>query len=935
MARALRSSGASGTGATSPAPPSTNGSNRSRVLKRKRTGDDDQSPKHTPRRDDTDSASPLTDLAPSPAVKDELDDDHSDHGINGDDHAPPDGVEHPEDVVLAVRSPTPGAFVDGSDQPPSATDAHKLLTVLEMFDTQSLLARHVPPADTTLRAMLKSPTHSIRALKTAITALLPTQPHPRARLSLEQTAQRSFCDLALGLLDEIAQKQPASKERTSIFQISAEHKSKHADDWKPTRYALQQTIYGTDYYTSTSGDSLTPEKAASLATGQASLTAIIPAVPVPASAMPTLGAYTRKPISYHSPWLGPHVSFPAMVDLSYGARCSFAPTYDSSGSAFTRSEIDDLIARRMKGSKAYGPPPPLPPPPAPAADTDMADAPKPQKSEAASIHPDLVPVPALDPSLGSTSPSTSPSTPKIASTLDPSLDPELCNALDTAFQELALEDSVRGLLDSNARAMTRLVDLQNARLQKWNLRKPDLSVLDVGEGEELELARCIEKTLGLLAALRPRTILSSLPSESSPAPTSIIPPASVLRALHRTLPTEPSPGYRGTLDPRREMSLRDDMTIKMANIPAPAPVPAPAPTPTAVGTPRQAVPVTPVGARPGYPAPAGSTYYGQQAYPQAQAGAGQYPQQGVYPQGQYPGYPQQQQGQYPVQYPAGAAGTQQVQQYPQTPATATGQQYPYPYTYPGAQAGATGAYPQPTPGTYPVQPAAAGGYVPPTPGQATTYPTPAQAGAYPAQAQAGAYPTPTQTTTYPTPNAAAGYPAPAPAAGVGTPRVITNVIKPVAQGVWSPGQGYTPTSATPTTGYTPGYNPLATAGAQVQYPATPGAQGQYPPGTPTPGTAGYNYSAAGAAAGYTPSPTGAYAPTPVKPSAVPRGPIPPHVRSTPGTPASPSSFLPNQTYGTPSTTMATFSPGQAQAPALAGYGAWNGQGTPTTPRPAA
>lgn len=133
MARALRSSGASGTSAAEPTVPATNGNTRARVLKRKRTGDDDASPKHTPRRDDTDSASPLTDLAPSPAVKDEADDDpRSEHGLNGDEHAGPDGAEQSEDVATAARSPTPGAFVDGCDQPPSATDAHKLLTVLQM-----------------------------------------------------------------------------------------------------------------------------------------------------------------------------------------------------------------------------------------------------------------------------------------------------------------------------------------------------------------------------------------------------------------------------------------------------------------------------------------------------------------------------------------------------------------------------------------------------------------------------------------------------------------------------------------------------------------------------------------------------------------------------------------------------------------------------------
>ncbi|CAE6516493.1 unnamed protein product [Rhizoctonia solani] len=968
MARALRSSGASGA-ATSPTPPATNGTaTRARALKRKRNGDDDHSPKPAPRRDGTDSASPLTDLAPSPAVKHEVDDPEpptgSDNAPNGDDHADTGDGDAPSGAAPSVpRSPTPGAFVDGCDQPPSADDAHKLLTVLEMFDTQNLLARHVPPAGVCLRAMLKNPTHSIRSLKAclkhpysssltrlqaAITALAPTQAHPRARLSLEQTAQRSFCDLALGLLDEISQKQPASKDRTSIFHTSAEHKAKLEDDTKPTRYALQQTIHGADYYTSVSSDSLTPNKAAILATGHASLTAILPAASVPISSMHTLGTYnySRRPTPSHALWyIHQGVTASGITELSYGSRCSFAPTYDSSGATVTRSEVDDLVARRMKGSKAFGPPPPLPPPLPTDRDTEMADDAASQKTKAATIHPDLVPVPAIDPSLesNSTSPPTPSSIPKIASALDPTLDPELCTALDAALQELALEDSMRGLLESNARAMTRLVDLQNERFQKWDLRKPDPRVLDVGEGEELQLARCIEKTLGLLTSLRPRTILSSLPSE----PTSLIPPASALRALHRTLPTEPSPGYRGTLDPRREMSLRDDTTIKMANVPAPVPAP------PAVGTPRSAVvPLAAAPARSGYPQPtAPVTGYFTQGY---QTPVGQYPQaqvqpQGAYPQGQYAGYQQpqaqqQQQGQYSIQYPT----TVQQGQYPvagtptQAPAGQT--QYPYPYNYSATQAatypqtgytapaqpGATGAsaYPAPTPGQNPVYPAPtpATGQAPmyptqaqagtyPTPAQGTNYPTAGQPAAYPAPGQAATYPTPGQATTYPTPgqattyptpttgyptSSAANYPTPAPApAATATPRVITNMIKPVTQGVWSPGQGYTatPTSAAPT-GYNPGYNP-AVAGTQPQYPSTPGTTGPY-----------------------SPSPTGAYAATPIKSAAALRGPIPPHVRSTPGTPASPSTYLPG-------------TPGNVPLPAVgaAPYAAWNGQVTPTTPRP--
>ncbi|KAF8610179.1 hypothetical protein BDV93DRAFT_517355 [Ceratobasidium sp. AG-I] len=953
MARALRSSGASASASTSPA--TTNGTATRARLKRKRTADDDQqqgSPKHAPRRDDDDdSASPLTDLAPSPAVKHE----HDDGTPNGDlqtpntTHTPlPDAPHTPKEDT---RSPTPYAFIDRCDVPLDPQDAHKLLTVLEMFDTQSLLARHVPSGDVSLRAMLKNPANSFRTIRAAVASLAPPQTHSRARPSLEVTAQRSFCELALGLLDEVAQKQGISKDRTSVYQVSAGHKSTHGlGDLKPVRYALQQTIHRTDYYTSISDDALTPEKAASLATGQANLIAVIPSIAIPATAMPTLGSYTRKPQTYISPPQPPVYTLPSLLELSYGTRTSFAPTYDSGSSAVTRSAVDGIVARRMKAGRALGPPPVLG---GEArrdkdSDMDMSDGAT-QLKPTPSIHPDLVLV--IDPALVPAPESTSPTTPGVVSKLDPTLDPDTTSALEAAFQELALEESVRGLLDSNARAMTTLVDMQNERLQRWDSRKPDLGVLD-GKGEELELAACIEKTLCMLASLRPRTILDALsPVSTNPplsAQTSIIPPATTLRAVHRTLPTEPSPGYRGTLDPRDprgEMALRDNTTIKVGNVSVPVPpaVPVPAPA-TPVGG---AVRPLAGGVRPAYAATPTSGYYAQAGgqYPQAQlqatypqagqygqAPAGQYPTPGQYPmqyaqaqygayQGaQYPGAGVGQQGQY-------AAGAQQGQyatgQYPPAgqqgqypPAAAQqGQQYPFPYQYnPAAQAAGASGYPGAVQGaTYP-NPAQPGAY---PAVQGATYPNPAQAGAYPAPTQAGAYPAPTQAGAYPTPGQATVYPTPG-QANSNTPRVITNVVKPAAQGVWSPGQGYTPGGAggyTPTAaaGYTPGagggYTPTAGAGY------TPGAayspavgQGYTPVATP-----GQAYPASAASGSYTP--TAAYAPTPVKPGA--RGPIPPHVMSTPGTPASPSTYLPSAT------------PVAANPGAAAGY-AWNGgAGTPT------
>lgn len=151
--------------------------------------------------------------------------------------------------------------------------------------------------------------------------------------------------------------------------------------------------------------------------------------------------------------------------------------------------MDAIVARRMRAGKALGPPPVLGGEACTGKDTDMDMSDGVTHSKpVASIHPDLMPV--LDPTLVPTSEPASSATPSLASKIDPTLDPDLTSALDTAFQDLALEESVRGLLESNARAMTRLVDMQNERLQRWDSRKPELGVLNA-KGEELELGELV------------------------------------------------------------------------------------------------------------------------------------------------------------------------------------------------------------------------------------------------------------------------------------------------------------------------------------------------------------------------------------------------------------------------------------------------------------
>lgn len=68
-------------------------------------------------------------------------------------------------------------------------------------------------------------------------------------------------------------------------------------------------------------------------------------------------------------------------------------------------------------------------------------------------------------------------------------------------------------------------------------------------------------SLTLLASLRPRL---SNPSDTELAShRSIIPPPSVVRTLHATLPIGAAQGWQGTLDESRKTALRDDTTVHL------------------------------------------------------------------------------------------------------------------------------------------------------------------------------------------------------------------------------------------------------------------------------------------------------------------------------------------------------------------------------------
>lgn len=74
------------------------------------------------------------------------------------------------------------------------------------------------------------------------------------------------------------------------------------------------------------------------------------------------------------------------------------------------------------------------------------------------------------------------------------------------------------------------------------------------------IAENIESSLALLLSLRPRS------SDSEEDRNPLMPSASVLRKLHKTLPAAPTQGWYGTLSHPRTLALKDDATLKVKPI---------------------------------------------------------------------------------------------------------------------------------------------------------------------------------------------------------------------------------------------------------------------------------------------------------------------------------------------------------------------------------
>ncbi|KAF9015427.1 hypothetical protein BDQ17DRAFT_41261 [Cyathus striatus] len=530
--------------------------------------------------------------------------------------------------------------------------ASKILAVLRRTDTQGLLDRVFPlPADlasphssSSLSSLLQHPAqHPFSVIKDAILHLRPISSLPRSRVSPTAAQQLRFCNLALDLLHQASCNSLSIPLDTESILSSPQPSSPSPSSPKsPSRsparkYALVQHLPSGDYWSSTNSDPSTPDlsrRITDLSTAHAELAVVLPSPSssFSPSSIPTLA-------SYHTRSLGPTKTLPTQRQLTtakfldYGPWSSFAPAFDHDMELVGRRDLGLILFHKELRRREYF-----------AARREALEGSGYIVQVNGADVVDDAPPSSIDPSLATAAANNEQSEPDLHSLLSD----DDAASFKSALGNLELENAVQKLLDKNHRALIRLEELQFKRLSKEG---GDASVAE--GSEEWETAQNILESLTVLSSLRPRT--------ASAEPSTIFPPPSVLRKLHRSLALEPSSGWHGTLPPARAVALRDDSTVKVRSTPTPAgasvaspppdtsstTTPAPVTQPYAVypytytpgqpqaGTPYRAPSVT---ATPyttykpgqtgsfyqGYVTPAGqqhSSYYGQQSYTGAAAAA--------------------------------------------------------------------------------------------------------------------------------------------------------------------------------------------------------------------------------------------------------------------------------------------------------------------------
>ncbi|OCH92720.1 hypothetical protein OBBRIDRAFT_418786 [Obba rivulosa] len=549
-----------------------------------------------------------------------------------------------------------GEVSSTGDMPILSSDAEEILDVLEVVDTQGLLDRVFPlstkslDVDLTgseassststqtysLRTLLKdSSQYSLRVLRSAVQHLFPIFSHQRSRPSETVEQQLQFCNLALSLLDQASthiSPVPLNAETLRPPSPDPEADSKEVSEAPPPvgrrKYALVQHLPSGDWWSSLNSELATvadEEKGLpELSTANAELVAILPSASTSTSTQTiTLGAYAvKKPPGFKPP--GPR-QLSCGRFLDYGPYASFAPYFDQEGAEVGRDALGEVVwqlEQKRRRERAKGKQRALPTPSYvqtdAAQDDDVVEIQPPENAQAeqkeASKQADVV------------------------SALDGLLLPEDVAAIKAGLSTLELENAVQELLDRNVRALRRLEELQ---LERLGQAEGGASIVEVGS-EEWDVAQGILDSLSLLASFRPRA--------SSSGSASLVPPASVLHKLQRTLPVEATQGWYGTLPDVRATALRDDTTVKVKSgvVAAPA-IPAVPVAPVVTTTPK---PATTAAAYNPYTYNSYSTQYarGYGAYTPGQAST------------YYPSYPSTA-GQASAHYPSTQYGTTGHHQY--------------------------------------------------------------------------------------------------------------------------------------------------------------------------------------------------------------------------------------------------------------------------------
>lgn len=365
------------------------------------------------------------------------------------------------------------------------------------------------------------------------------------------------------------------------------------------KYALVQRLPTGDWWTSLSSDFASPSDGKALTdlpTGHAELAAILPSAPTSSNAGgKTLAEYARpRPTVATLQMPGPRrVSCGKFLD--YGPYASFAPTFEQDGTEVGKQSLGEVIWRQrqeatlrekarskrraIEASRAAN-----------GEDVILCSGVVRQDARALDQEKESD-IEALDTALQSLLPMN-----EVAS-------------IKAALGSLELEEAVQELLDKNARALLRLQLLQRLRL---GAEGGGSSIVEEGS-EECDTGKCgfvchdtdmlkyilttaqaVLESLTVLASLRPR---SSADTDSSPP---LVPPATVLRTLQRSLPLENTDGWHGTLPPSRITALRDDTTVQIKPGAEAAAAPATTTTTAAPVTPAKpvaapAAPYTPYG----------------------------------------------------------------------------------------------------------------------------------------------------------------------------------------------------------------------------------------------------------------------------------------------------------------------------------------------------